>query len=91
MRGPFNNFLKYGTEGRTSIDMALTDYTDFLSETVGDQVVGDFDDLLTTSTYLGNDLENKEISLITVLHSLDMMKNSVMAVHLQVIKEITSK
>ena len=91
MRGPFNNFLMTGTESRTSMENALSDYTNYLSETVGDQVVGDFDDLLKISTYLGNDLENKEISLITALHSLDMVKNGVMAVHLRVIKEITSK
>ncbi len=91
MRGPFNSLIMSGTEGRISLENALSDYMNSLSETAGYQVTGDLGDLLTVSTYIGNDVEDKEISLVTALHSLDLMKNSVMAVHSYVIGKITDK
>jgi hypothetical protein len=90
MRGPFNAFVQTGTEGRASIDKALLDYYEYLSETVGDKSLENLSGLLDASIYIGQIDQDEEISLAAALHSLDLMKNGVMAVHSIVIREIAT-
>jgi hypothetical protein len=86
---PVRDFLLPGCKARQDIDLAIIGYREFLSGIVPGEEVARYRNLLDPSTYLpGEAGVNSEISLMTGLHSLEVMKNGVLTVESCVLKQI---
>jgi hypothetical protein len=76
---PFSDLLTPGSPQRKEIEKALADYREYISEAFPAEVALAANRLFDASAYLpGTGDEKRVVSLLTALHSLSMMKNSVL-------------
>ncbi|MDX9946784.1 MAG: hypothetical protein RBS38_05420 [Bacteroidales bacterium] len=86
---PVHDFLAEGAESRDALDKAISEYRTWLSATVPADIRGDVDRMPDISKYItvpaGGD--NRR-SMLSGLHSLAVMKNSLLAVEQHALREI---
>ena len=83
LKGPVKDFLLPGCKYRQKLDEALTGYKSYLSGLTSGGETKRFTGLIDSSDYLpGDDPGSSEISLMTGLHSLLLLKNSLLTVEL---------
>ena len=71
--------LTPGSPQRKEIEKALADYRSYISETFPSEIASMVNRLSDASVFLpGTGDEKSAVSLLTALHSLSMMKNSVL-------------
>ncbi len=71
--------LTPGSPQRMDIEKALADYRSYISETFPSEIASKVNRLSDASVFLpGTDDEKSAVSLLTALHSLSMIKNSVL-------------
>lgn len=79
--GPVINFLKPGCSTRKSLDNALESYINYLTSLPESTGLRKFEKLLDSSVYLkSEDIITGKVSLMSGLHSLGLLKNSILAV-----------
>ena len=87
---PVKDFLLPGCPYRQKLDAALTTYLNYLSGLPSGSKIKPFRRLMDASTYLpGENPKNSEISLMTGLHSLMLLKNSLLIVELYALTSIS--
>ena len=81
---PVSDFLLPGCSPRIELESSLKEYLDYLSGITSETDIQKFRDLLLPSRYLPNEIpEGKSIPLISGLHSLQMLKNSILILEYQ--------
>ena len=86
---PVRDFLLPGCETRQDINLATSEYSDYLNELIPGETLLMYKKLLDPSTYLpGGDPDKVAISLMSGLHSLEVMKNGILTVESCILKEI---
>ena len=81
---PVKDFLMPGSQQRQELDKALTDYLNYISNLTPDKELKESVELIRTSDLLpdGN-REGRMISLISGLHSLELLKNNLLIMESQ--------
>ena len=80
-KAPVKDFLLPGTSSRLELDALLKDYSGYVSGLLDGKDLQMTTNLLTPSNYLPEELpENRTISMMSGLHSLELMKNSLINV-----------
>ena len=78
---PVKDFLLPGTISRQGLDALLKDYSGFISGLLQGEDLHKITSLVSPSNYLPVELpENRTISMMSGLHSLELMKNSLLAI-----------
>lgn len=86
---PVKNFLLPGTSPRIQLENALTEYKKSFAKFMSENEMMNLEKTLDISTYLPQQTgENEKISMMTGLHSLAMLKNSVLTVECIVMKSL---
>jgi hypothetical protein len=87
---PVKDFLLKGCPARENINLAMAGYLDFLGWIVPGEDIFKYKKILDPSTYLpGENTSSGEISLMSGLHSLEIMKNGLLTVESCVVQKIT--
>jgi hypothetical protein len=90
--GPVINFLKPDCSTRMILDSALQSYVSYLSSLPGGIGLKKFEKLLDSSVYLKTeDLITGKVSLMSGLHSLGLLKNSILAVESNAFLAVSSQ
>jgi hypothetical protein len=95
LSNPFNiiavrDHLLPNCKSRQDINLAMSGYLDYLTGLVPGEEISRYKKLLDTSTYLpGNDPGNGMLSLMSGLHSLEVMKNGILTAESCVLNEIS--
>ena len=85
------DFLMPNTASRKELDLVIAEYRNSLSATIKDEGCRKYFDLLNTSVYFPVETKTRqEMSLLSGLHSLELLKNSLLTVELQALTSITS-
>jgi len=88
---PFRDFLMPNAPSRQELDRVITEYRDLISATLKDAGSMKFIDLLDTSVYFPAETKTgQDMSLRSGLHSLELLKNSVLTVEIQALTSIAS-
>jgi hypothetical protein len=88
---PVKDFLLTGSKTREALNALLTDYKAFISESLPGEELSSISDLLDLSLYLPDDLpENSNVSMMSGLHSLELLKNGLLNVESGVLKVIAN-
>jgi len=86
---PVQDFLVAGTESRDALDKAVQEYRSWLSATIPAGTWNEVDRLLDLSMYLSVPaIRDKRSSMLSGLHSLAVMKNSLLAVEQHALREL---
>jgi len=87
---PANDFLLPGTSSRTELETALAGYKTYLSGIIPVSALQNLDQMLDPSTCLPPKIpEVRHISLLSGLHSLALLKNSLLAIESYSMASIT--
>ncbi len=86
---PVQHFLVAGTESRAALDKAVQEYRSWLSATIPADAWNDVDRMLDLSMYISVPVYgDRRRSMLSGLHSLAVMKNSLLAVEQHALREI---
>jgi len=78
---PFQDFLMEGSASRTELNATLKEYSDYLLGLTSGDDFSKYEKLLDPSVYLpAIDPANQRVSLMSGLHMLELMKNSILTV-----------
>jgi hypothetical protein len=78
---PVNDFLLPGTASRTEIEKGMRGYRNFLSAIIPAGQLQYLNQMLDPSTYLpSKNPDGRKVSLLAGLHSMELLKNSLLAV-----------
>jgi hypothetical protein len=85
----FSNYFLPGTQTRVSLDSALKDYSGFIMELEADTVRRSMSLLLDPEAWfpVGNEPEER-FSLVSSLHLLELMKNTILSVETRALKAV---
>jgi hypothetical protein len=87
---PVSDFLVPGCSSRQELEDALSEYANYISGLGESSEIQDYNSLLSPGTYLpGNDPEVLPISLMSGLHSLELLKNGLMIVESKMLNTLT--
>jgi hypothetical protein len=87
--GPVRDFLLPGCTSRKELDKAMQEYCNLISELVPERDRGKYKVFLEPSAYLpGDSAENTEMSLMTGLHALELLKNSLLTIESKIFNVI---
>jgi hypothetical protein len=88
---PYADFLMPGTASRQELDRVIADYRDIISAPLKDEGSRKYLDLLNTSVYFPAETKTRlDMSLLSAMHSLELLKNSLLTVELQALTSIAS-
>jgi hypothetical protein len=88
---PFRDFLMPNTTSRQELDQLIGVYRDIISAPLKDDGSGKYLGLLDTSVYFpAETVTRQDMSLLSSLHSLGLLKNSLLTVELQALTSIAS-
>lgn len=89
---PVKNFLMLGSNSRRELENALAEYSNYINSlTKGEEFKG-FRDLLESATYFPeNNPEVRPISLMSGLHSLELLKNGLLTVESNILRVVTER
>ena len=86
---PVQDFLVTGTESRDALDKAVQEYRSWLSSTLPADTWNEVDGMIDLSKYLTVPVYgDSRKSMLSGLHSLAVMKNSLLAVEQYVVREL---
>jgi hypothetical protein len=81
LKSPVINFLVAGSTSRLEINAALKEYSASISDTTSGEAVQKYKNLLEPSVFLPGEIQDgSQISLLSGLHSLELMKNNILTV-----------
>ena len=84
---PVRDFLLSGSSSRLELNTALKEYKMFVSALMPDADTAEYANLLESSTYLPDDgSDGSSISMISGLHSLELLKNAILTVEADILK-----
>lgn len=87
---PVRDFLQPGCVTREELNRALAEYKQIILGYTSDEEIQLYTSLLEPSTYLPeNNPENATISLMSGLHSLELLKNGILTGEARILKGIT--
>jgi hypothetical protein len=90
--GPVNDFLLTGSATREELEKALSEYLTFLSGQVPSDIVRRYRNMLDLSLLLAQYAPGgSEISMLAGLHSLELLRNSILAVESDILYEVVNK
>jgi hypothetical protein len=88
---PYSDFLMPGTLSRQDLERALADYREIISAPLKNEGSLKYIDLLDTQIYFpAETLTRQDMSLLSALHSLELLKNSLLTVESQALTSIAS-
>jgi len=88
---PVKDFLLPGTRTREALNALLTEYKAFISGLMPGEELSSISGLLDLSLYLPDDLpENSNVSMMSGLHSLELLKNGLLTVESGTLKVIAN-
>jgi hypothetical protein len=88
---PFKDFLMPGTVSRQELDRAIAEYRDIISSPVKDDGSRKYLDLLDTSVYFPAETKTRQdMSLLSALHSIGLLKNSLLTVERHTLTSISA-
>lgn len=88
---PVTDFLLPGSKTREALNALMTEYKAFIPGLVPGDELSKISDLLDISLYLPDDLtENSNVSMMSGLHSLELLKNGLLTVESGVLKVIAN-
>jgi hypothetical protein len=86
---PVRDFLASGSSTREELNSALTEYAKYISGMIPEEDLQKYTNLLEPSLYLpGTITEGTNISLMSGLHSLELLKNSLLTVESKMLTAI---
>jgi hypothetical protein len=85
---PSSSFLKQGSNLREELNSALSEYAVYVSNLSSAPEYQAYEKLLEPSLLLPSRASNKEISLMAALHSMELMKNSLLTFETYALKII---
>ena len=89
---PVKDFLLPGTSSRQGLDALLKDYSGFISGLLDVKDLQTITDLLVSSDYLPEELpEDRQVSMMSGLHSLELIKNSLLTVESEMLEYIAKR
>jgi hypothetical protein len=89
---PVFNFLLPGCRPREELISSMNEYRNYLSNLNSGIDAGKFNDLLDPSLFLPGEITNAdEVSLMSGLHSLQLLKNSVLTVESYILRSVAKK
>ncbi len=89
---PVKDFLLTGSATREELDKELSDYLSFLSGKVPAEIVQRYRNMLDPSLLLASYAsEGSEISMMAGLHSLELLRNSILAVESNILYAVVNK
>jgi hypothetical protein len=89
---PVKDFLLPGTISRQGLDALLKDYSGFISGLPEGKDLQMITDLLVPSNYLLEKLpEDRQVSMMSGLHSLELMKNSLLTVESNLLNTVAMR
>jgi len=87
---PVRDFLQPGCITREELNTALAEYKQIILEYTSDEELQKYTSLLEPSTYLPeNNPENVTISLMSGLHSLELLKNGILTAEAKILTAVT--
>ena len=87
---PVSDFLQPGCITREEINRALSEYKQIILGNTSDEDFQKYTSLLEPSTYLPENIpENATISLMSGLHSLELLKNGILTAEAKILTAIT--
>ena len=89
---PVKDFLTPGCTSRRELENALAEYANYISGLKKGAEVQAYKSLLNTATYLpGNDPGVPPISLMSSLHSLELLKNGLLTIESNLLKSVAER
>lgn len=89
--GPVRDFLQPACNSRQELNRALSEYVKYLSDLTSGKDIQKYKDLLEPSILLPGEIqEGWDISLMSGLHSLELLKNSILTVESYMLASIAS-
>jgi len=89
---PFLDFLLEGSASRTELNIALKEYSDYLSGLISGGDFDKYEKLLDPSVYLpAIDPAKQRVSLMSGLHMLELLKNSILTVESQALRAVSKR
>jgi hypothetical protein len=89
---PVKDFLLPGTSSHQELDALLKDYSGYISGLLKGKDHQMITDLLVSSNYLPVEIpENRNISMMSGLHSLELMKNSLLTVESNLLNTVAMR
>ena len=86
---PARDFLQPGTSSRQELNSALKEYSDYISGLSSGVDLQKYNALMEPSIYLPGQIQNyAQISLLSGLHSLELLKNSILTVELYMLSSL---
>jgi hypothetical protein len=86
---PVKDFLLPGTSSRLKLDALFKNYSGYVSGVLKGNDLQMIPDLLVPAKYLPDELpEDRQVSMMSGLHSLELMKNSLLTVESRLLKTI---
>jgi hypothetical protein len=88
-KSPVRDFLMTGSESRSMLEQAIREYKLYLSTIISTNIFEEIDKMIDPSKYLplpGS--ENRRISMISGLHSLAVMKNSLLTAEIHALRHL---
>jgi hypothetical protein len=90
--GPVKDFLLPGCNPRQELSLSLSDYKKFLSDLNSGEDFKIYESLLDPALFLPEEkFKGAEISLMSGLHSLELLKNSILTVESHMIISVANK
>jgi uncharacterized membrane protein len=86
---PARDFLQPGTTSRQDLNSALKEYSDYITGLFSGVDLQKYNALMEPSIYLpGTNQNGTQISLLSGLHSLELLKNSILTVELYMLSSV---
>jgi hypothetical protein len=90
--GPVRDFLLPGCSARLELNNALTVYKEFITDLAPEEDARNYSTLLDPTKYLPGEISgDKSVSLLTGLHSLEVLENSILTVESNMLNILASK
>jgi hypothetical protein len=90
--GPVRNFLLPACNSRQELNRALAEYINYFSDLTPGKDIIKFKDLLDPSIFLpGETKDYEQISLMSGLHSLELLKISILTIELHLLLYVANK
>lgn len=89
---PYRDFLFPGTSSRSELDQSVADYKTIVMAILNDNGYENYSDLLDTPLYLpAEQRTGQDMSLLSALHAIELLKNSILTVEHKALSAITAE
>jgi hypothetical protein len=89
---PYRDFLFPGTSSRSELDQSVADYKAIVMAILNDNGYENYSDLLDTPLYLpAEQRTGQDMSLLSALHAIELLENSILTVEHKALSAITAE